>query len=122
MQDAVQSAKLAIQDLESEFKKLVGIFFFYFMYYIKIKYTKHAKKATIIKIYLQIREESSLSSVSARSVVTLTDSLGQCKEKLDVCFHELSKLKSAVYSKEKLVSYMCVRFLIKKFFFFFFVL
>ncbi|XP_029668885.1 GRIP and coiled-coil domain-containing protein 2-like isoform X1 [Formica exsecta] len=75
VQDAVQSAKLAIQDLESEFKKL-------------------------------IREESSLSSVSARSVVTLTDSLGQCKEKLDVCFHEISKLKSAVYSKEKLLQNM----------------
>ncbi|KAL6439318.1 hypothetical protein ACFW04_003883 [Cataglyphis niger] len=75
VQDAVQSAKLAIQDLESEFKK-------------------------------SIREESSLSSVSARSVVTLTDSLGKCKEKLDVCFHELNKLKSAIYSKEKLLQNM----------------
>lgn len=28
VQDAVQSAKLAIQDLESEFKKSVCIFFF----------------------------------------------------------------------------------------------
>ncbi|CAL1676645.1 unnamed protein product [Lasius platythorax] len=75
VQDAVQSAKLAVQDLESEFKK-------------------------------SIREESSLSSVSARSVVTLTDSLGKCKEKLDVCSRELSKLKSAVYSKEKLLQNM----------------
>lgn len=30
VQDAVQSAKLAIQDLESEFKKSVCIFFFLF--------------------------------------------------------------------------------------------
>jgi len=38
--------------------------------------------------------------------VTLTDSLGKCREKLDTCSQELSKLKSAVYSKEKLVSYI----------------
>ncbi|XP_025268195.1 rootletin isoform X2 [Camponotus floridanus] len=75
VQDAVQSTKLAIQDLESEFKK-------------------------------SICEESSFSSVSAKSVVTLTDSIGKCKEKLDICFHELSKLKSAVYSKEKLLQNM----------------
>lgn len=59
-----------------------------------------------MNVYLQIREESSLSSVSAKSAVTLTDSLGKCREKLDTCSHELNKLKSAVYSKEKLVSYV----------------
>jgi len=75
VQDAVQSAKVAVQDLESELKKL-------------------------------IREESSLSSVSAKSAVTLTDSLGKCRERLDICSHELSKLKSAVYSKEKLLENM----------------
>ncbi|XP_018398230.1 PREDICTED: myosin-11-like [Cyphomyrmex costatus] len=75
IQDAVQSAKLAVQDFESELKKL-------------------------------IRDESSLSSVSAKSAMTLTDSLGKCREKLDTCFHELSKLKSAVYSKEKLLENM----------------
>lgn len=61
-------------------------------------------KKTIMNIYLQIHEESSLSSVSAKSTVILTDSLGKCREKLDICLHELNKLKSAVYSKEKLVS------------------
>ncbi|XP_011066549.1 PREDICTED: uncharacterized protein PFB0765w-like [Acromyrmex echinatior] len=75
VQDAVQSAKVTVQDFENEFKKL-------------------------------IRDESSLSSVSAKSTVTLTDLLGKCKEKLDTCFHELSKLKNAVYSKEKLLENM----------------
>lgn len=106
VQDAVQSAKLAVQDLESEFKKSVCIFFLF--YILHKDQLQNKLKEAIIKIYLQIREESSLSSVSARSVVTLTDSLGKCKEKLDVCSCELSKLKSAVYSKEKLVSYVYV--------------
>lgn len=75
VQDAVQSAKVAVQDFESELKKL-------------------------------IREESSLSSVSAKSAVALTDSLGKCRDKLDACSHELNKLKSAVYSKEKLLENM----------------
>jgi len=75
VQDAVQFAKIAVQDFESELKKL-------------------------------IHEESSLSSVSAKSVVILSDSLGKCREKLDTCSHELSKLKSAVYSKEKLLENM----------------
>ncbi|XP_028045723.1 interaptin isoform X2 [Monomorium pharaonis] len=75
VQDAVQSAKAAVQDFESELKKL-------------------------------IHEESSLSSVSAKSAVTLTDSLGKCREKLDTCFHELNKLKNAIYSKEKLLENM----------------
>ncbi|KYN34259.1 hypothetical protein ALC56_11366 [Trachymyrmex septentrionalis] len=75
VQDVVQSAKVAVQDFESELKKL-------------------------------IRDESSLSSVSAKSAMTLTDLLGKCREKLDTCFHELSKLKSAVYSKEKLLENM----------------
>lgn len=75
VQDTVQSVKVAVQDFESELKKL-------------------------------IHDESSLSSVSAKSAMTLTDSLGKCREKLDICFHELSKLKSAVYSKEKLLENM----------------
>ncbi|KAL6260134.1 hypothetical protein P5V15_007671 [Pogonomyrmex californicus] len=75
VQDAMQFAKVAVQDLENELKKL-------------------------------IREESSLTSVSAKSAVTLTDSLGKCREKLDTCSHELSKLKNAVYSKEKLLENM----------------
>ncbi|XP_026824935.1 sporulation-specific protein 15 [Ooceraea biroi] len=75
VQDTMQSAKLAVQEFESDLKKL-------------------------------IREESSLSSVSAKSVMTLTESLGKCREKLDMCSHELSKLKSAVYSKEKLLENM----------------
>ncbi|XP_018361869.1 PREDICTED: sporulation-specific protein 15-like isoform X2 [Trachymyrmex cornetzi] len=75
VQDAVQSAKVVVQDFESELKKL-------------------------------IRDESSLSSVSAKSAMTLTDLLGKYREKLDTCFHELSKLKSAIYSKEKLLENM----------------
>ncbi|XP_011872886.1 PREDICTED: protein NETWORKED 1D-like isoform X2 [Vollenhovia emeryi] len=75
VQDAVQSAKMAVQDFDSELKKV-------------------------------IHEESSLSSVSAKSALTLTDSLGKCREKLDTCSHELSKLKNAVYSKEKLLENM----------------
>ncbi|XP_024875177.1 sporulation-specific protein 15-like [Temnothorax curvispinosus] len=74
VQDAVQSAKMAVQNFESELKKLI--------------------------------HEESLSSVSAKSAVTLTDSLGKCREKLDTCSHELSKLKNAVYSKEKLLENM----------------
>ncbi|KAH0945775.1 hypothetical protein HN011_007548 [Eciton burchellii] len=75
VQDTMQSAKLAVQEFESDLKKLIC-------------------------------EESSLSSVSARSVVTLTESLGKCREKLDTCSHELSKLRSAIYSKEKLLENM----------------
>ncbi|XP_018053882.1 PREDICTED: myosin-11-like [Atta colombica] len=75
VQDAVQFAKMAVQDFESELKKL-------------------------------IHDESSFSSVSAKSAMILTDLLGKCREKLDICFHELSKLKSAVYSKEKLLENM----------------
>lgn len=74
-QDGMQSAKVTVQDFESEFKKL-------------------------------IHEESSLSSISAKSAVTLTELLGKCREKLDACSHELIKLKSAVYSKEKLLENM----------------
>ncbi|KAL0121083.1 hypothetical protein PUN28_008659 [Cardiocondyla obscurior] len=75
VQDAMQSAKIAVQDFENELKKL-------------------------------IHEESSLSSVSAKFAVTLTDSSGTCREKMDICFHELRKLKNAVYSKEKLLENM----------------
>ncbi|RLU23298.1 hypothetical protein DMN91_003502 [Ooceraea biroi] len=63
-------------------------------------------KKKITELENIIREESSLSSVSAKSVMTLTESLGKCREKLDMCSHELSKLKSAVYSKEKLLENM----------------
>jgi len=65
-----------------------------------------------MNIYLQIHDESSLSSVSAKSAMILTDLLGKCREKLDICFHELSKLKSAIYSKEKLVSYVYFYFIV----------
>ncbi|XP_014479205.1 PREDICTED: centromere-associated protein E-like isoform X2 [Dinoponera quadriceps] len=72
LQDAVQSAKLTVQDLESELKRLIC-------------------------------DESPQSSVSTRSVVTLIETLEICRKKLDTCSDELSKLKSAVYSKEKLL-------------------
>ncbi|XP_025157835.1 centromere protein F isoform X2 [Harpegnathos saltator] len=73
LQDAVQSAKLVVQGLESELKHL-------------------------------IRNELSQSSVSTRSDVTLIETLEKCRKRLDtLCSDELSKLESAVYSKEKLL-------------------
>ncbi|XP_032683902.1 reticulocyte-binding protein 2-like isoform X2 [Odontomachus brunneus] len=72
LQDAVQSSKLVVQDLESELKRLIC-------------------------------DESSKSSVSTRSVVTLIETLEKCRKRLNTCSDELSKLESAVYSKEKLL-------------------
>lgn len=105
VQDAVQSAKLAVQGLESELKRLVQSN----RYFIEcFNVSVVTIKGTASKICLQIHEESSFSSVSAKSVAALTDLLGKCRERLDTCCHELSKLKNAVNSKEKLVSYIYI--------------
>ncbi|XP_020299271.1 sporulation-specific protein 15-like isoform X3 [Pseudomyrmex gracilis] len=72
VEDSVQSANLAVQDLGDLLKRL-------------------------------IHEELLPSSFSAKSAMTLIDSLKNCRKQLDICSQELSKLKNAVYSKEKLL-------------------